>query len=151
MVYLAAPYALRDALRDYADNLNQLGHICTSTWLNATHQLTPGALGTSPDQDESYAKEHVLGDIDDVSRSDVVVLFTWGFSKLVVPEEQLGTNSGGRHVETGVAMALGIPVLVVGEAENIFHRGGCKVVPDWLGVLTELRALHDVRFPVDRL
>ncbi len=34
--------------------------------------------------------------------------------------------SGGRHVETGMALAMDRRVIVVGPAENIFHRdSGC--------------------------
>lgn len=42
-------------------------------------------------------------------------------------------DSGHRHVEFGIAMALGKPIVVVApQAENIWQRlPGVTVIPDW--------------------
>ena len=144
--YLAAPYALRDDLRAYAAEMQHHRHECTSSWLFEDHPITPTTLGTSPASSDQYAQFHVANDIWDVQRSDVLVLFTWPFALNLRPE--LGGNSGGRHVETGVAMALGIPVIVLGPAENIFHRGqGVIRVDTWPEVLRHLNRMKPLPAP----
>ncbi len=80
---------------------------------------------------------------DWISRADVLVLLT-GAALGLTPDE---CGSGGRHVETGYALAKDKWVVVVGEAENIFHRVGgygclVEVVPNWLaavGFLVEIQ------------
>lgn len=142
-IYLAAPYACRNALLTHRAQLEQLGHRVTSTWLNATTAITPGHLGTSPRQPDAYAHDHVSSDIFDVRRSDLLILFTWTASQEMLPGDDLGPNSGGRHVETGVAMGAGIPVLVVGEKENIFHRARSVThVVTWMEALDHLRDVY---------
>lgn len=128
-VYLAAPYAARDTLRQYTSDLARLGHDCTSSWLKETIEINNGTTGTAPAISDQQAAGHVATDLRDVSRSDALVVWTW---KVAEPISPGGKNSGGRHVETGAAMAQGIPVIVIGEAENIFHRGdGVTCVADW--------------------
>ena len=133
-VYLAAPYACRDSLRAYAAELARLGMTCTSSWLNEQAALVPGQLGAAPDVDDKAAQLHVAKDLHDVTRSDVLVVWTWDRAKCLLTAcgATLGENSGGRHVETGIALARGIPVVVIGQPENIFHRGVTPgPVADW--------------------
>lgn len=139
-VYLAAPYALRDVIQSHRQGLENNGYTCTSTWLDATHKIDRSALGTSPGSSDDYARTHVKQDIEDVLRSDALVLFTWEMSQALVPH--LGPNSGGRHVETGVALSHNIPVIVLGLPENIFHRGdGVVCVGSWWGVINQLNSI----------
>ena len=129
-VYLAAPYAARAALRGYASDLARLGHTCTSSWLNETTEIAAGTLGAAVDITDAMAAEHVRKDLADVTRSDVLVVWTWPAAVDLV--EHAGGNSGGRHVETGAALSMGLPVVVIGEPENIFHRAErATCVPDW--------------------
>lgn len=128
-VYLAAPYAARDALRKCADDLTRLGHRCTSSWLNETTEISDGTTGVAPAITDEQAAAHVRADLYDVGRSDALVVWTWKAAEPIVTG---GGNSGGRHVETGAAMAKGIPVVVIGEPENIFHRAAnVTCVTDW--------------------
>jgi hypothetical protein len=128
-VYLAAPYAARDALRKCADDLTRLGHTCTSTWLNETTEISAGTVGVAADITDVQAAAHVRADLADVARSHALVVWTWHAAEPIVTG---GGNSGGRHVETGAAMAKGIPVVVIGEPENIFHRAAdVTCVADW--------------------
>ena len=53
-------------------------------------------------------------DLNDVVRSDLLILFTAAFVGI--------EGGGGRHVETGWALAHGVPIIVVGQPENVFHR-----------------------------
>ena len=61
---------------------------------------------------------------EDIEQSDVYILLG----------DERG-DSGHRHVEFGIAMALGKPIIVVApEAENIWQRQpGVTVVPEWEG------------------
>ena len=128
-VYLAAPYAARDALRNYADDLARFGHECTSSWLSEMTEISAGTVGVAPAITDEQASAHVFTDLRDVARSHALVMWTWPAAEPIVTG---GGNSGGRHVETGAAMAQGIPVVVIGEPENIFHRAsGVTCVPDW--------------------
>ena len=57
---------------------------------------------------------YALRDIEDVRAADILVLFT---------DPTKTIFRAGRHVEFGMAIILGIPILVVGgEYENIFHH-----------------------------
>ena len=131
-VYLAAPYACRDSLRPLADELVSIGMAVTSSWLDESHEVSADTCGTAPGIGDEQAKAHVRADLADVKRSDVLVVFTPPTWTADGPLDLVGGrgNSGGRHVETGYALALGKQVLVVGAAENIFHRA-LPVVPTW--------------------
>lgn len=147
-IYIAAPYAVRDEMRPFADALTVDGHIVTASWLDATHEIHAGTLGTAPDLDDDYAEAHSRADVDEVAESDLVVLVTWATAQALAMGRELGGNSGGRHVETGVALALDIPVLVWGEPENIFHRGICATADTWEEVIDKINVLRDARFGI---
>ncbi len=49
----------------------------------------------------------------DVHIADVVVVLK--------PSASFRSTTGGHHVETGLALAWNIPVLVLGHRENVFH------------------------------
>ena len=122
-VYLAARIRRRDELEDYRAQLEAAGIEVTSRWLT----MPPPAEWT----DEVWAHLAEI-DRDDVLRADGLVLFA-------EPGEVDGGS--GRHVEFGMALALGRPIIVVGRYENLFQRlPGVTVVPDWpsaLGALTQ--------------
>ena len=120
-VYLAARIRRRDELEDYRAQLEAAGLEVTSRWLTMP----------SPSEwsDEVWAH---LAEIDraDVLRADGLVLFT-------EPGELDGGS--GRHVEFGMALALGRPIIVVGRYENLFQRlPEVTVVPDWPAALALL-------------
>ena len=105
-IYLAARYARRVELCAYADALRDLGHTIDARWLLGLHQAA----------DDDYARwaEFAADDIEDLGRADVVVSFT-------EPSRSAPSNRGGRHVEHGMALALGKTVMIVGPLENVFH------------------------------
>ena len=132
-IYLAAPYAARDTIRDYATQLTRIGYTVTSTWLDETHDITPGVEKAAPDLTDAQVAKHALQDLRDIDTSDLLVLFT---------AASVGCEGGGgRHVETGSALAqIGTDgLIVVGDPENVFHRmRGVTVVPDWHEAVVEL-------------
>jgi nucleoside 2-deoxyribosyltransferase len=136
-VYLAGPYVARDTLRTYAGELATMGWDIQCRWLDETVDITPGVLGAATDLDDGIVASHARADIEDIKRSDVLV----GFTSASVTDGT-GGLSGGRHVEFGVALALGKTVLLVGEPENVFHRlPQVTVAPDWHAVTVQLAAL----------
>lgn len=54
--------------------------------------------------------------------------------------------SGGIHVETGIALELEIPIIIVGERSNIFHYLGAievvETVADAIGLLDDVEAIY---------
>jgi nucleoside 2-deoxyribosyltransferase len=96
--YIAAPYPERDQAIRIMRMLELQGIEVTSTWLR------------SPD---TLSDEHARVDLADVARADVLVALN--------PESWNERGTGGRHVEFGYALALGKPIVLVGERSNIFH------------------------------
>lgn len=144
-VYLAAPYGARETVADYAKELERVSMRCTSSWLQETHDIKPGTQGAATELDDATVSGHAVKDFMDVKRSDVLVLFTSTY---------IGVDGGGgRHIETGFALALLKPVIVVGSPENVFHRiqrkpgshgWDVQVVADWHEAVLELVAIRDV-------
>lgn len=137
-VYLAAPYAARETIREYGQQLTRVGFTVTASWLNETHEIHKGTAGAASDLPDEQVAKHASDDLRDIDGSDLLV--TFAANSLDLPDGFGG--SGGRHVETGYAIAIGMPVLVVGEPENVFHRlpRVCSIVPNWHEALIELAA-----------
>lgn len=127
-VYLAGPYAARDLINGYATELRSMLIDVTSSWLSDTIAIAPGTLGAAADLTDDQARQHADTDLTEVANSDVLILITESVAG--VP----GTT-GGRHVQTGIALGCGLEVVIVGEPENIFHRlsakEGVHLVADW--------------------
>ena len=146
MIYLAARYTRRLELCGYRDQLEALGYEVPARWLNGMHQLDNdgkpigedgealveqhdehGSAQASPPLREKFA----LDDYRDVLAADVLVAFT------EVPRS--GNSRGGRHVELGIALGSGIPVMIVGPRENVFcHLPHVRHFEDWAGCLDAL-------------
>lgn len=110
-IYLASRYSRFRELQGYRAELESAGHTITSRWINGDHQIDDAGLSTQAKESERirFAQE----DRDDLLGADWVVSFT---------EAPRSSNSrGGRHVEHGIALALGKRVVVVGHRENVFH------------------------------
>lgn len=138
-IYLAGPYSARDQLRSYGQELTRVGFTVCSTWLDEDTEINSGTTGAAAALSDDQVAKHAVTDLVDVQRSDLLVLFT---APSVGLEPEANT-SGGRHVETGYALALAKPVVVVGEPENVFHRigpGRVIVVPNWHEAVLELSA-----------
>jgi hypothetical protein len=97
-IYIAAPYPIRDRAVALMQRLEAEGFGVTSTWLR---------------EDDELADKYAQLDLDDIGRSDALVLMN--------PDEWKNAGTGGRHVEMGFALGLNRHVVVVGERSNIFH------------------------------
>jgi nucleoside 2-deoxyribosyltransferase len=97
-VYVAAPWVCRREARVAAEALEADGFTVVSRWLYLH--------GDSKDA-EILARE-AQNDVDDLDASDALVLLNL-------------EKSEGKAVETGLALATGKPVIVVGARSNIFH------------------------------
>lgn len=100
-VYLAGRSEDRYALRALRQVLAGLGIGCTSRWLDVD---TLGVL-----HDPAGAQM----DLDDIDGAYVFVLFS--------SRAGFRNTTGGKHVETGYAIAKGKPIVLIGEVENVFH------------------------------
>jgi hypothetical protein len=115
-VYFAARYSRREELNGYRAELEALGFEVVSRWLS-----------TEPRERSEYSDEDwrhlALLDQENVLAADMLVCFT--------EPAQAGGN-GGRHVEVGMALALGRRVIVIGRREHIFHHlPEIEVVGSW--------------------
>lgn len=122
-LYIAGPFAARDLLAQQAWVFEQSGHTITSEWLYGTRPITLGTVGTSPDSSDKEVRQHANADLEQVSKADVLIMYTEQWIRMAKPDITGPLNSGGRHVEMGYALALGKPVVVMGPTENIFQRG----------------------------
>ena len=123
-IYISARWQRRQEMQDYAKLLGE--HECCSRWLSHkfdeyNHKPAPnGVLEISAAQD-----------ILDVIACDVFIGFT---------EQPEVYSTGGRHVELGVALALGKEIILIGPKENVFHHlpvaySWCKDFDDALDVI----------------
>ena len=97
-VYIAAPYPERPRAARLQDRLEAEGFEITARWVR---------------HDDTLSDADARKDLVDIARADVLLA-------LNAPEwAQAGT--GGRHVELGYALALGLPIVLLGARSNIFH------------------------------
>lgn len=121
-VYLAARYSRHPEMQAYATVLREAGDEITSRWINGSHQVLDGQLiGTELEASVESGNHGTVSqrmrfateDWNDLTSADIVINFT---------EQPRSANSrGGRHVEFGAALALGLRCIIVGPRENVFH------------------------------
>ncbi|MDD3983954.1 MAG: hypothetical protein PHU54_08445 [Candidatus Omnitrophica bacterium] len=118
--YIAARYDRREEMCGYAQQLRELGHTVTSQWLLGTHQLHDNAHKVDnpewyhPDEGITMdAAPFAMEDILDIDAADTLIFFS--------EPPDVYSKRGGRHVEYGIALALGIRLVVIGPRENVFH------------------------------
>jgi hypothetical protein len=95
--------------REAATYLRSFGIEVTSTWLTETGDPN----GSMKDTPEDFCKMVARQDVEDILRADDFVIFT--------VDTDTPTRRGGRHVETGIALASGKRAIVCGPRENVFH------------------------------
>jgi hypothetical protein len=120
--YLAARYSRREEMVGYRRELDLRGIEVTSRWINGMHQVDDkgipignhGERLVEGDEGAASLRTHFASeDISDVQAADVLILFT-------EPPRAVTSSRGGRHVEFGMALALGKFMVVVGPRENLF-------------------------------
>lgn len=125
-IYLAARYSRREELCGYRAQLEALGHTVTSRWLNGSHQISDAGAPISErgeklvEGDDGHASAEAAAlrlrfaceDLDDVACAELLIAFT--------EPPRSNASRGGRHVELGLAIAMGRHVFIVGYRENIF-------------------------------
>lgn len=115
-IYLAAPFTTQDRMRGVRDVLTALGHDVTSSWIDLDE------IGEATDFDPSRCAPHAAADTADLLRADAVAVFT----------DCGQSTTGGMHVETGIALAAGRQIFLVGPRRNIFHTlPRVEHYPDW--------------------
>ena len=100
-VYIAGKWSRREELLAFAFDLHDVGCNITSSWLWADKE-----------EGEEYYKEYAVRDIEDISKSEVFILFTFAETELTVRNSRL--------VELGFALAWLKEVIIIGPRENIF-------------------------------
>lgn len=108
-IYLASSLSRRDNLRNYALELENLGFIVTSRWLQ--RRADPAHTKTYEDITEGECREVASEDIEDIIEADALVLFT----------NTALSQRGGKEVELGFALALDKYIIRVGPWRNVFH------------------------------
>lgn len=104
-VYVASRFEDKDQARSVRDALVAAGVACTSRWLEEESK--------TESSEQERRRYYAVMDLEDILSADALVL-------LDAPETHR-TGTGGRHVETGYAIAAGKQVLIYGERENVFH------------------------------
>jgi hypothetical protein len=120
-VYIAS--RSQEAGRRLRDLVQSLGHEVTSRWLDVEFY-------TGMPQDEEEKVRAAVENLTDVQEADVLVLRAEPDGSFV---------PGGKHVETGAALAWGKPVLVLGRRENVFHWHPLVTAVDEAGLFNFLR------------
>lgn len=97
-IYIAAPWVRRREARLAADLVEAAGHTVVSRWLTLHGDST----------DPAVLAQEAQNDIDDLCEANALVLLNY-------------EKSEGKAVETGIALAVAMPIIVVGKRSNIFH------------------------------
>ncbi len=136
IVYLASRYSRADEMRGVRDVLTlAYGLTVTSRWIDHhggkyAASFTSNQLNTDPD----YCGQIALVDWEDLQTADTVISFTGEGGK------------GGRHVEFGMAVALGKRLFVIGPREHVFHTlPEVSHYPDWSHFLISLQRAGDLK------
>lgn len=138
-VYLAAPYQMKETIKERAEQVRALGIEVTSRWLEEPHKPATQLNELTHEEHRAYATQ----DIEDVIAADVMVFFT---------DQTKAIVRAGRHVEFGVAVAINklirpMSILVVGSNhENIFHHlEGVRHFQSWTDAKNELFIMQSGR------
>ncbi len=101
-VYIAAPFVEKEYAKTVREKLRKAGIGVTSRWLDF-----PG-----DSLDPIILTVEAANDFDDVFDADALVLLNL---------QKRGEETSGKAVETGLALACGKPVYMIGGWSNVFH------------------------------
>lgn len=108
-IYMAAQYAKKLEIANYAEQAEAVGIHVRADWLEESEAPEATLDSVSDKLKSRYAQQ----DWWDIGACDIFVFFS-------EPQDNQPPR-GGRHVEFGMAIALGKEIVVIGEPENIFH------------------------------
>lgn len=130
-VYLAARFSRMGEMQDKARDLRKLGYTVDIKWITGDHGAVGDAVESASDSVPTSACRFAMEDFYDIDNCDVFVFFSHKPSEAI--------PRGSRHVEFGLAYAWDKKMMVVGPAENIFHRlPGVTIRKDWDTALVQL-------------
>lgn len=149
LVYIAAPYITREEVKEHVCRpLRAMGMEPRAGWLNGTRTITPGTIGACADSDDGSVRGHALGDLGDLAACRAMLHVTGNYCVETLNfSDGPSLHTGGRHTELGYALALSIPVVVLGEPENIFQRALTTVTTTLSGALLALSEESEPRGP----
>jgi nucleoside 2-deoxyribosyltransferase len=104
-IYIAGKFAAKARLAEEKRKLQAMGVEVSSTWLT-DHSDSLSSVAMTPEHNLQLA----LRDVDEVAKADGIILDTLDES-----------NTGGREVEFGTAIALENETVVIGPRRNVFH------------------------------
>lgn len=111
-IYLASRFSRRHECHTIARLLMSKGHTITSRWvLPESDHVLP--VGISAQAEDSERRRYAMEDLEDVRACD------WCISLM---EEPRSNTRGGRHIEFGIALALGKILTIIGPRETVFHH-----------------------------
>jgi nucleoside 2-deoxyribosyltransferase len=129
-IYIAAAFSQKDEVKQKAEELEALGHECTSRW--RFQPPTGAGDGTDPLQKETYIK-YAKEDLEDIRRANLTVILT-----------DKPSTTGGKHVELGYCLGQSKRVATVGEKrENIFQWLTPEHYETWEEFISHLTADQD--------
>lgn len=123
-VYIAAPMQMRDEAAAVREELKERGIDCTSHWID----------GQMPTDVEAARR-----DFNDILNADAIAFLN--------PKSWSTSGTGGRHTEVSFALALRIPIFLVGRPSNVFHTLPEVTV---LATTSELIDMLHATMPVQR-
>lgn len=128
LIYIAAAFQRQEEMRRIRQELRLMGHAVTSRWLDQ-ESATPYGWGQAEIQaGELAVQEQARQDMLDIGAAQAVFSFTDG-----------DLARGGRHVEFGIAIALGKRLWVIGPREHLFHTlGRVAWYETWNELATEM-------------
>lgn len=110
--YIAARFSKRPECHALAKKLMELGHEITSRWVKPeSDHVKP--TGLSQQAADAERQRFALEDVQDVEACEAMVSLM---------EEPRNNGRGGRHVEFGMALALGKANFIIGPRETVFHH-----------------------------
>lgn len=107
--YIAAGYSRKEEVAVVAKELESIGVVVISKW----HKERAKPQTSLSDCTESFLRRNAKKDIRELTEANYFVMLS------VNPD--IPFKRGGSCVENGFAIAKGLPVLVIGPKQHIFH------------------------------
>ena len=109
-IYLMARYSRYQEMQHVARHIEARGHVVVSRWIRGEHEASDEAIATGTLG--LLERQFALEDLQDLASATCCVSFS---------ERSRTPSRGGRHVEFGLALAMGKRLIAVGGSEHVFH------------------------------